>query len=348
MRSELSIRTLQERDYPIWNQLVAEAECGSVYALPAYLEVLAQVTDADFRILGVFKGDECVGGMPLYLSRCGFGRVAANRLLLYYHSPVVRDAVTKSPAERTARQLAILATLEEALRQVDCLHLLLHVRHPLADLRPFLNTAWQVSLNYSYVVDIGDLEVAWSRVHRNLRRLITRATRQGLVVTQDDDFESFYRLHQQTHERKGAPLYLPRPAFQTYLQQLQARDLCRLFHARLPDGRAVATQLVLTGPHPVTHTVCAGADAAYLNLGSTPFLRWRVFEALSAAGARANDLTDAALNDVTRFKSQLGGELVRNTLVTRTGNRLFGLYRFGLRARRRTGHLLRRWRLRRH
>ena len=47
-----------------------------------------------------------------------------------------------------------------------------------------------------------------------------------------------------------------------------------------------------------------------MNAGATPFLRWKVFEALSAPWLHmASDLTDAALNPVAHFKSQLGGSL---------------------------------------
>jgi hypothetical protein len=66
---------------------------------------------------------------------------------------------------------------------------------------------------------------------------------------------------------------------------------------------------VILGKHEVSHSVSAAADPKYLKTGATAFLRWKVFEALSALGYKANDLTDAALNSVAHFKSQLGGTL---------------------------------------
>ena len=50
-------------------------------------------------------------------------------------------------------------------------------------------------------------------------------------------------------------------------------------------------------------------DEEFQRSGVSAFLRWKSFEALSALGYVAVDLTDAALNPVTHFKSQLGGEL---------------------------------------
>jgi hypothetical protein len=86
--------------------------------------------------------------------------------------------------------------------------------------------------------------------------------------------------------------------------------------------------MVLLGGHPITHTVAAVADPELLSLGATPFLRWRVCEALSAAGFEGNDLTDASLNEVTRFKSQMGGDLVMNLVLSSPDTLRYRVIRF--------------------
>jgi hypothetical protein len=158
-------------------------------------------------------------------------------------------------------------------------------------------------------MNLSDPAAAWQQIAQNLRRLIKRCTAQGFHVTQDDDFPSFYRLHTLTMERVGGTVYLPEAAFGRYFQTLSSRSLCRLYHAREPSGRVIASQLVLLGPCPVVHTVAAGAEPDAAHTGVSAFLRWRVAEALSALGYQGNDLTDAELNSVTHFKSQLGAEL---------------------------------------
>jgi hypothetical protein len=46
-------------------------------------------------------------------------------------------------------------------------------------------------------------------------------------------------------------------------------------------------QFVLLGGFPVSHSVSAATDPAFMASGATPFLRWKVFEALSAMGYAA-------------------------------------------------------------
>jgi GNAT acetyltransferase-like protein len=325
MKPGLVVRALGEPEYEAWSDLVARSAEGSVYATPEYLAALCEATGGSFRILGAFRGEELVGGVPLYEEASRWGTQVSTRLLLYYCGPVLRSYETKYPSQRTSRQLELLEALVEALERLPYARVRLRTRSPLADVRAFQAAGWRVSPTYTYVVPIADLPAQRERVEQNLRRLIDRCGRQGILFTDDDDFDSFFALHLQLHERKGAPLYLPRPAFERYFRRLKAAGLCRLFHARLPEGLSIASQLTLLGRHPVVHTVSAGAHADYLNLGASAYLRWKAFETLAGLGHKANDLTDAALNPVTHFKSQLGGDLETCFVLERPEGRTLAL-----------------------
>jgi hypothetical protein len=159
------------------------------------------------------------------------------------------------------------------------------------------------------VVELGDLTAQWGRVEQNLRRLVERGRQQGLVLSQDDDFAGFYALHAATLGRRDVASYLPREPFGRWFERLHAEKIARLYHARMPDGRIAATQLVLAGAHRVTHTISAASDPELQSSGANPFLRWSAFEALAKEGYTGNDLTDASLKPVTHFKAQLGGNL---------------------------------------
>lgn len=316
MSGNYDCRLLDETDYPIWNQFVSGSSCGSIYSNTSYLSTLSAATGGQFQVLAVWKGSELQAGIALYTEHRNGLRLTGNRLLLYYHPIVLRDFANRYPSEQTSRQLAALGALSDALLAWKADQLTIHSRHPLTDLRPFLKGGWGCRPSYSYLLEFADIKEAYNRIDQNQRRLIDRAIAEGATLSDDTDFDSFYRLHLQTHERKGAPLYLPKEAFRRYVTQLTEAKLGRLFHARLSDGRAVASQLVLHDAHPVTHTVCAAADKEYLRLGTTPFLRWKTCELLAAEGYRATDLTDASLSDVTRFKSQLGARLVTNSVIS--------------------------------
>jgi hypothetical protein len=319
--------TLEPAAYDEWDGFVAASPDGAIYATTAYLDALCAAGGGRFRVLAVRRGDELAGGVALYERESPFGTYVSPRLLLYYNGLVLRRYDTKYPSQQTSRDLETLTALAEALDRGRYGAVLLKNRETVRDVRPFLARGWTVRPSYSYVVPVGDPPALWTRMEQNLRRLVTRCeTRDGVRCVEDDDFDAFYRLHQITLGRKDVAAYLPRAAFAIYLTRLRGLGLARLFHARLPDGRAIASQLVLLGPHPVTHTVSAAGDPEFSKLGAQAFLRWKVFEALAVLGYRANDLTDATLNPVTHFKAQLGGDLAVSLVLEAPGTRA---YRWG-------------------
>jgi hypothetical protein len=309
MTNKFTAKFLSENEYAPWDRFVASSPDGSIYGTAEYLDIFCDVTGATFKILAVLKNDEIFGGIALYERHSKTGSFVAPRVFLYYNGLILRDFETSYPSKRTGRQIEIMTRLEERLSNLKYARLFLNSRSTVTDVRVFKKRGWDIDINYTYVIPLADLNILWERTEQNLRRLITRCEKQGIRFAKDDDFDSFFRLHHEVHQRKGISLYLPQDKFKRYFQRLNSAGLCRLYHARLPDGQSIASQLVLLGKHPVSHTVCAGADAEYQKMGANPFLRWKVFEDLSAMGFEGNDLTDAALNPVTHFKSQLGADL---------------------------------------
>lgn len=323
--AELNVRVLREEDYPRWTALVGTSPAGSVYSHPGYMEALCRATGAGFRVMVAERDGRIVGGVVLYERTSRAGPYVNPRLLLYYNGIVLVPHDSKYPSQQASWTLQTLSALEQGMSAEHYSRLRIKSRAAVADVRVFQSKGWSVLPTYSYVVDLSDIEAAWAHVDKNLRRLIGRCREQNVTLETSEDFDAFYRLHEETHERKGASLYLPYRAFRGYFEELRSKGLCRLYHARMPDGRIAATQLVLTSEHPVTHTVSAATGAEFLNLGASAFLRWAVFEHLAKDGYKGNDLTDAALNAVTHFKSQLGGDLQINFELARPDHVLWRL-----------------------
>jgi hypothetical protein len=140
--------------------------------------------------------------------------------MLYYNGLVLRDTPTRYPSQRTSRILEATTALGGALEGIGYDGITLKNRPSFTDARAFLQLGWTARPGWSYVVPIADLGAAWNRVEQNLRRLVNRCANEGVVLAEDDDFDSYFRLHQATTERKGLPLYLPRAAYQRFFQRL--------------------------------------------------------------------------------------------------------------------------------
>lgn len=318
---------LTSSEYGDWDRLVSDAPEGGPYHATDYLDALCRSAGGDFRLLGVHDGETLVGGTPLYERQARTGTYVEPRLLLYYNGVVLRNYDTRYPSRITSRHLGMMEALERGISRMGYAGVELRCRSPRIDVRPFLAAGWRAEPSYTYVVPISDPGWLWDRIDQNLRRLVDRARAEEITMTEDDDFESYFRLHRTVSQQKGAPLYLPFDRYRRYFQRLRDRGLIALFHARLPSGRSISSQLVLMSEHPVTHTVSAAADPDHYDTGATPFLRWRVFETLSERGFAGNDLTDASLGSVSRFKRQLGSDLHLSLVLKSQRTPAFGLER---------------------
>lgn len=339
--TKLTVHELDEADYPIWNAFVEASPSGSVYSRTDYLDILCTSGGGCFRVLVARKGEELHGGIGLYERSTAAGTILSGRLLLYYNGFVLKAFHGKYPGQVASKRLAALEALEREIRARGYDRIIVRSRHHLSDYRVFLRRGWEIRPSYSYLVHLKNPAEAFGRIDQNQRRLIRRCEEAGVTLSHDRDFESFFRLHRMTSERKGAPLYLPEAAFRKYFEAVTSKGLGRPYHARLKDGHPAASQLVLTGGHPVTHTVTAAADPDHMALGTTPFLRWKVMEDLAAQGHEGNDLTDAELNEVSRFKSQLGGELVTNFVLSGADSLRYSAHRLARRGLRRGRGLVR-------
>jgi Acetyltransferase (GNAT) domain len=329
MAHNFKARILLEDEYDLWFELTKEVTTTSLCSNPEYLSIVAQTTGRSYRILGIFQGDQLVGGTTLYETWLTFPKVAvalSTYPLLPYQGLVLREYITRYPSERVSRHLAILEVLIEQLEKLPYVNLALKIQYPLFDMRAFTNAGWTVEPEYTYIVSLTNLQNTWHRIEQNQRRLINRASKQGLVFTEDDDFDSLYRLHYDTYQRIGNTLYYSEQQYRKHFELLKEKNFCKLYQVRLDSGKSIAALLVLTGPYQATVTICAGTDLAYLNIGSSPFLRWKSFEALSQLGYATNDLLGASLNGATRFKSQLGGELTMNWIVARPQHPGYKIY----------------------
>lgn len=306
---------LAERDYDAWDDFVArQYRTGSIYSTAKYLDILCRAAGGSFSIAAIHDDSSFVGGIGIYRSRVHRHDVISNRLLLYYNGIVIKDDLL--PFEiSSSRRAFVINSLCDLLTKQDVAQVTLHCRDGNQDFRPFLHRGWSASPLYTLVVPIFDLEQLWKSFDHNARRLVRRAEDSGCTVDADNDVDALFRAHQEIHLRKRAPLYLPRAAFQRYVDAIVGSGLGVIFCARLAEGSVAAAQLVLLGDHPTSHTVCAGSFEDKLTSGAAYLLRWRAFENLGKRGYTSNDLTDATIGGVTKFKEQLGGRLTMNMLL---------------------------------
>lgn len=309
MTEKLTVKYLEASEYERWDRFVDDSPHGGIHNQSYFLEALCRALGTHFRILAAFKHEELVGGAGLHYVRGRYGDMIQLRPLLYYNGFVIKAFESKYPSIMESRRAEVVNALLNEIEGGRYAFAEISNRSSLDDLRPFLQRGWQLFPRYTYVVPIGDLEKQWERVEQNLRRLISRCEREGIMFEPSDDADGFYSMYEATYHRKGVQPYIRREAFLELHEDLKAHNACRIYFAVMPGGRRAAGEIVLMSGHPVTHTWMAGSDPEFLRTGASAFLRWKAFEDLQKRGYKFNDLTDAMNDKVAKFKSQFGGRL---------------------------------------
>jgi hypothetical protein len=310
-KSDALIRPIKTSEYDTWREVLASSQDGSPYQLPEYLEFLANATGSETRLIGIFEGDDpvLVGGVGLLCARSALTRYSSSGLLLYYNGPFITKHAGMSDSRDERRRLRLLDALGKFLMKEDLDFVRFKVRFAGADYRPLLSLGWKATPVYTYLMRTDNLVEQWNDIDRNLKRLIRRGESDGLLFNDAGNFDDFYDMHVETHDRKQSPIYMERAIFGEFIANLVGSGIARLFEVRTPDGAVAASQLVLFSKHPVAHSLAASSRAEYQRTGCNPFLRWKICEWLNVKGYQGMDLTDAHILSVARFKSEMGAKL---------------------------------------
>jgi hypothetical protein len=317
MSNQISIRYLEPSEYERWDHFVDTTRLGTIYSQSFFLSALCQAFGTNFRILAAFKNDELVGGIGLHYRPSKYGNMVHIRPLLYYNGLVISDFESKYPSITSTRQTEVVRAILDELGGGQFASTEISSTYSFNDFRPFVDRGWTIWPRYTYIVPIADLEKQWEHAEQNIRRLISRCERDGMKLELSDDMDAFYSMNKETYERKGVKPYASRDTFTQLYCSLKERNACQIYFAVTPDGQRAAGEIVLFTQHPVTHTWMAGSNSNFLQSGASAFLRWKAFEDLSRRGYKYNDLTDAMIGKVAKFKSQFGGSLESSFVMYR-------------------------------
>ena len=232
----MSIEQLDPIADPRWARFVDATPGASVFAHPAWLELLARCYRYEFSSLCTTGDDgELVVGMPLARVE---SRLTGRRLVslpFSDHCPPVRAAGAGPEADlRLAEALA-------DLRRSSALKIEIH------DALPLVDGAHVVSRFLLHRLELeNDAEAVLGRASKSQKRKRTKARREGVTTRVGTDraaLDTFYGLHLGTRRRLGVPTQ-PRRFIRGF-EQLFARGLGYVLIAEY-QGQPIAAAVFLT------------------------------------------------------------------------------------------------------
>jgi hypothetical protein len=294
--SSLRIRELTEAEHPAWNALVGRSMLGTIYHDARWLGAVSRGVKQTFKLYGAFSGEKLVGGVPLQVRKKGPLSLARRAFATPYANFIVDDGANVSED-----------VLKKALAEIAALN-----SETMVTSSPFggstaLDASWRKEERATYLIDIRDAGLVWSRFTHNLRRKIRKAERDGVRVEPECPFDAFFEIYRRTFERRGMTIPFTRERFAAMCGALVNAGIARLYAARTSSNEPCAAALILFDSRRAYYAL-SGTDVETTEMFASTLLMWNILQDLSRTRPEF-DFVGANVAGVTRFKKQFSGVL---------------------------------------
>jgi hypothetical protein len=309
----LEVRELEAGQFNTWNRFVERSPQGTIFSESLWLELCG----FPFRIFACYKGDVIAGGVAVFEDESRDSTMATVPLTPFqgflfrdngFMNPPLREKLEKKVS------FALIDALERRYRNISLCH-----HYNFHDVRPFYfhtygqGNEYTATVRYTSVVDLTDMNRAWSNMDDNTRCEIHKGEKRGNRVGESNDFELFDDIHRRTLERQGVKRDIPSEQLAGMYAKLKEENRCQLFLARNSAATTTSACITIWDNKRAYHWL-AGSAPEHRNDGSASLTLWTVFQHMSE---RLPEIDLVGCNSPKRgaFKAGFGGTL-RHYFVT--------------------------------
>lgn len=303
----LQVRELESSELPAWDRLVEQSSQGTIFSESLWLELCGY----PFRVFACYKGDEIVGGVAVFEDESRNNTKGTVPLTPFQGFLFRNNGFMKPPLREKLEKkvsFALIEALEGRYRNIAIYH---HCNFE--DVRPFYfytygrPSQYTVTVRYTSIVDLSDMNRAWSRMEDNTHCEIHKGEKRGNIVEECNDFEIFDRIHRRTFERQGIERGIDNELLAHMYAKLKKESRCQLFQARNSSGSPTSACLAIWDKKRAYHWLAA-SEPEHRNDGSSSLTLWTVFQRMSE---RFTEIDLVGCNSPKRaaFKAGFGGTL---------------------------------------
>jgi hypothetical protein len=276
-----------------------------LYSQPDFLSAFAEAYHVEVYYLGVFKEDDCIACMPVFIrNRLGLHSVISPQLY-YYHFISFKFQKSMHLNRIQQRKIDILEALSLYM-QKHYQKVSFNLNPSIRDIRGFTWTRMKAIPLYTFIAPLKT--ISKSDFYVNERNSIHKAEREGVHIEEGANIPEFMRLMKLTNQRQNRLLALTEERHVKLLEDLFSSGDLRQFNAMI-ENKIIATFLILTDK--ISDTVYAWqhyTDPEYFNTGVSPFFFHSLFQLLKNDFS-SFDFCGANHPAISRYKAAFGANL---------------------------------------
>lgn len=328
--AELKIRKLNEDEHGLWDNFVNESEQVNLFSTSAWLKVLNTTHDGRAEILAVFGGEAILAGVLVFERKSGIFKAAAYPPLTPFTSIIFKKPSSRRISKIESEQKEIISLLSAYLmKSYNYVSLLLHPS--IKDIRDFKWLNWKHNTNYTYEVDLQNINSLWENLDKDCRYEINKAKKNGIVVTNSTDVKMFYGLYKETFLKQNKNPPIKEEFIEKMFSILKDNKMAEMFIAETAGKKAAAASIVVWDSKNAYYLLAASEPD--IKQGAPSMLLWRIIELMSKR-FKSMDMVGANTQSIVKFKRDFATELVPYFCVEKSNIainillKLKGIFRF--------------------
>jgi hypothetical protein len=286
-----------------YNKFVEESLQGTLFCTTWWLNTVAPER---YQILTIEKGGTIHGAWPIILNRSRLGETTIGMASLTpWLGVLYRPPASPKLANQLSEQKSLSAELIQKLPKFDALNIKFHRNFDYWS--PFYWEGFDQTTRYTYVLEnLSDLDAVWQGLRSNIRREIRKANKEGVIVKETENIETFLDLNTMTFERQG----MNRPYDADFVRRVDAackeNGVRKIFVGRGRDGAAHAAAYIVWDDKSAYYLM-GGGNPDKRTSGATSLVMW---EAIKFASTVTNtfDFEGSMIESVERFFRAFGAK----------------------------------------
>jgi len=320
MITKYKIKTLEEKEYPEWNNLVDNSPNGTIFHKSWWLKASGR----DFVIYGYFREKKLYAGIAFCFKKILQFRIASHPPLTPYSGILFMKQNLKY-VNKLSETKQITTEIVSKIKN-DFSSIAFSFFPGTVDLQPFIWKGFSTSIGYTYIINLDkDLDEIWNNMSSKTKNHIRKAEKDGICVIETNNFNSGFNMVKKTFKRQNKKTYFESVAHK-YDKILKKKKQSRWFIATKPNGKAVAA-IYIAWDNKKSYQLLAGYDQNKYNRGSVAFAIWKAIQfSKKKLGLNQYDFEGSMLPEIEKFFRKFGGDLTSYYTVNWSPCPLRGLF----------------------
>jgi hypothetical protein len=308
MSDKYTFRILGSDEYENWDSFVDRSPQGTLFHKNEWLSS----NGSDYRIFGCYSGSgELVAGFV-----CGVEKLY-DRWTFFTH-PKITPYLGNVYSDTGGKYVTQLSHNKKLCYEIanmlktHCDTINIHLSaYEVDDVMPFVWAGFSVSLRYTYILKLDNMDEVWKNADDRLRNNVKKSRKDGLWIDTECDFNETIILAKKTFQRQGMELgasFIENAI--KYEKVMCCLSQCKSFVAKTNEGIPIAA-LFMVWDKKRSYAIVSGHDFENAHRGALKFAQWASVEyTRNVLGLYEYDFEGTTLIHTERYIREFGGKLI--------------------------------------